>query len=136
MHSYKKPAHEWTLSSKKHSHFYIPYWGFSCDVYRANFATHHTCDRHASFLFAWEDIGKSNKIFHNFLFSTYHITKLQPSGKNITTHSLKIATLHEVNPKLSVFLLFFSIPCCQMETKRCCHTLCACKCVPRRANPL
>ena len=54
---------------------------------QANFASHHTRDHHVGFPLAWEGIGKSNKTFHNFLFSSYHITKLQLSGKNIITHT-------------------------------------------------
>ena len=56
---------------------------------------------HVGFLFAHDDIGKSNKIFHYFVFSSYHIIKLQPSDKNINTPTLgwNFKSFHEVNLK-------------------------------------
>ena len=54
--------------------------------YQANFASH-TRDRHVGFQFTSEGIGKSDKMYHYFLFSSYHNTKLQPSDKNINTHT-------------------------------------------------
>ena len=60
---------------------------FHLTSYQAIFASHHTRDRHVGFQFTCEGIGKSNKICHYFLFSSYHKTKLQPSDKNINTHT-------------------------------------------------
>ena len=84
--------------------------GFHVTSYQANFASHHTRNRHIGFLFTCKGIEKSNKTYHYYLLSSYHITKLQPSDKNINTH------LHEIsNPcmnKSKVLLLFFSIPRC------------------------
>ena len=61
--------------------------GFHVTSYQANLASHHNRHRHFGFLFTCKGIGKSNKMFHNFLFSSYHIAKLQPSDKNISTHT-------------------------------------------------
>ena len=61
--------------------------GFHVTSCQANFASHHTHNRHVGFLFMCEGIGKSNKMFHNFSFSSFHITKSQPNDKNISTHT-------------------------------------------------
>ena len=61
--------------------------GFRVTSYQANSASHHTHDRLVVFQSAQDGIGKNNKMFHNFLFSSYHITKLQPSDKSISTHT-------------------------------------------------
>ena len=58
--------------------------GFHVTSYQANFASHHTHDRHVGF--PSHGIGKHNKMFCYFLFSSYHIIKLQLSDKNISTH--------------------------------------------------
>ena len=50
--------------------------GFHVTSYQANFASHRTRVRHVGFLFTSDGIGKSNKMFHYFLFSSFHITKL------------------------------------------------------------
>ena len=55
--------------------------------YQANFASHHTRDRHVGFLSTLSSIGKHNKMSQNFLFSAYNNTKLHLSGKNISTHT-------------------------------------------------
>ena len=58
--------------------------------YEANFASHHTRDYHVGFLFARNSIRKNKKMFHNFLFSSYHmlISKLKSISDNImSTHS-------------------------------------------------
>ena len=68
-------------------YFAMPIGAFHVTSYKANFASHHTRDRHVGFQFTCEGIGKSNKMYHYFLFSSYHITKLQPSDKNINTHT-------------------------------------------------
>ena len=39
-------------------------------------------------VFACDGIGESNKMFNYFLVSSYYITKLQTSYKNISTHTL------------------------------------------------
>ena len=44
--------------------------------YQANFASHHTRNRHVGFLLAWHGIEKYNKMFPYFLFSSYYNTKL------------------------------------------------------------
>ena len=59
--------------------------------YQANFASHCACDRHVGFLFTQKGIEKSSKMIRNFLFSSYHIIKLQLSDKNISTHSVEIS---------------------------------------------
>ena len=55
---------------------------FHVTSYQANFASHRNRDRHVGFQFTCEGIGKSNKIYHYFLFSPYHIIKLQTLGWN------------------------------------------------------
>ena len=62
--------------------------GFYVTSYQANFASHHTRDRHVGFLFAWDGIAKHNKMYRYFLFSSYDIIKLQLSDKNIRTDIL------------------------------------------------
>ena len=64
-----------------------PIEGFYVSSYQANFASHHTRDRHVCFLSAQDGIGKKQQKFHYFLFSSYHITELQLSDRNITTHT-------------------------------------------------
>ena len=60
----------------------------------------HVCDRHVRFLITWNGIGKYNKMFRYFLFSSYHNTKLQLSDKNISTHARVILKIcYELNPK-------------------------------------
>ena len=92
--------------------------GFHVTSYQANFASHRTCDCLVGFLFACDSIGKSNKMFHYFLFSSYHITKLQPSDKNFCTE-WNFKSFHEVNRKFKLF--FSSNRAVQKETKRCCQ---------------
>ena len=96
-------------------HDWRPVEGFHVMSYEANFASHHTCDRHAGFLFAWSGIGKYNKMSLYFLFSSYHNTKLQL--RNISPHTLgwNFKSWYEVNQKKECFLLFFSTP---RHTKR------------------
>ena len=53
-----------------------PIEGFHVTSYQANFASHHTRDRHVGFLFTWSAIGKYYKMSQNFLFSSYHKIKL------------------------------------------------------------
>ena len=66
--------------------------GFHVTSYQANFASHHTCDRHVGFLFTRSSIEKYNKMCY-FLVSSYHNTKLQLSEKNISTHSVETLIL-------------------------------------------
>ena len=88
---------------------YHPIEGFHVTSYQANFASHHTRNRHVGFLFAGDGIGKHNKMFRYFLFSSYHITKLQLSDKNISTHNwLKIQILPWSKSKSSSVFFFFS----------------------------
>ena len=49
--------------------------GFHVTSYLANFASHHTHDRHVGFLLARQGKGKRNKMSRYFLFSSYHNTK-------------------------------------------------------------
>ena len=55
--------------------------GFHVTSYQANFASHLTRDRHVGFLSPQSGIRKYNKMSQNFLFSSYHYTKLQQSDK-------------------------------------------------------
>ena len=81
--------------------------GFYVKLYQANFTSYHTRDRHVGFLFARDGIGKYNKMSHNFLFSSYHNTKLQLRDKNISTHNrLKFQILPWSESKVQAF--FFS----------------------------
>ena len=41
--------------------------GFRVTLYQANFASHHTRNRHVDFHLAWSSIGKYNKMFLYFL---------------------------------------------------------------------
>ena len=105
--------------------------------YQANFASRHTRHRHVGFLFTCERIGKSNKMFHYFLFSSYHITKLQPSDKNINTHTqMKFQILPWNKSKVLAFFVIFSIPRCATGNQGILQNRARVKCVPRRANPL
>ena len=61
--------------------------GFHVTSYQADFASHRTFHHHVGFLFTWRGIGKHKKMSRNFLFSSYHNTKLHPSDKNISTHT-------------------------------------------------
>ena len=108
----------------------VTWEGFHVTSYQANFASHHTRDRHVGFPFACEGIGKSNKIFHNFLFSSYHITKLEPRGKNIITHTWwKLQLFPWSKLKVpSVFCCFSPYRAVKKETNH--------KCIPRCTNPL
>ena len=85
----------------------ISYRGFSCDVISSQFckSSYNTIDRHDGFLSLQASMGKcktkpktktkqnkrkqthKQKNAQNFLFSSYHNTKLQPSDKNISTHT-------------------------------------------------
>ena len=68
------------LISDSYSNFLSkPIEGFHVMSYQANFASHHTRDRHVGFLAPLSGIGKHNKMSHNSSYSSYHndITKLQ-----------------------------------------------------------
>ena len=56
---------------------------FHLTSYQANFASHHTRDRHIGFLFTKSGIGKYNRMACYFLFSSYHNVKFQLNDKNI-----------------------------------------------------
>ena len=75
--------------------------GFHVTSYPANFASHHTHDRHVGFLSPQSGIVKHNKMSQNFLFSSYQNTKLQPSDKNIVAHTLgwNLKSCYEVDQK-------------------------------------
>ena len=91
--------------------------GFHVTSYQANFASPPTRDRHVGFLSPQSGTEKYNQMSQNFLFSSYHYTKLQPSDKNILAHTFgwNFKSCYEVNPKWQRVLFFFSIPRC---TKR------------------
>ena len=55
--------------------------------YQANVASHLTRGRHVGFLSKQSGIGKYNQMSQNFLFDSYHYTKLQQSDKNICAHT-------------------------------------------------
>ena len=61
--------------------------GFHVTSYQADFASHRTFDRYVGFFSVWRGIQKHKKMPQNFLFSSYHDTKLQPSDKNNSTHT-------------------------------------------------
>ena len=82
--------------------------------YQANFASHHTRDRHVGFLLALHGIGKHNKMSRYFLLSSYHISKLYRYGKNIRTHTGNFISFCEVNQKFMRFFFFFSL-CCTIQ---------------------
>ena len=96
-----------------------------------------SCDRHVGFPFTCEGIGKSNKMFYYFLFSSYHITKLQPSDKNINTHTrVKFQILPYSKSKvLAFFVIFLHTVLCKRKPRDF-EKSCARTCVQRRANPL
>ena len=66
---------------------FAPIKSFHVTSFQANFASHHTRDRHVGFLSPQSDIGKHNKMSQNFLFSSFHNTKVQLSNKNISKHT-------------------------------------------------
>ena len=114
--------------------------GLNVTSYRANFASHHTRDHHVGFLFTCEEcegVGKSTKC-HNFLFSSFHITKLQASDKNISTHTpMNFQTLPRSESKvLAFFVVFLHTALCKRQPRNFGKS-CARRCLPRRrANPL
>ena len=92
--------------------------------YQANFASHHTCDRHVGFL----------------LVTFYLVHTTIPNYNRVTrilAHTLggNFKSFCEVNQKFKCFL-FFSLP---VNTKRkpgCGAKSCAYRSAPRHANPL
>ena len=106
-------------------------------LYQPNFASHHTHDRHVGFLFTFDGIGKGNKMFHYFLFISCHIIKLQPSDKNISTHTrMNFQILPWSKSKVqAVFNVFLLTALCKRKPSDF-EKLCARECLPRRANPL
>ena len=95
------------------------YSGFSCAVLSSQFVSYHTHVCHVGFLSAgWYWYWENNKMWHCFLLSSYHITKLKLSDKNIRTHTwLKFQILPWSKLKVPAFLLFFSIPCCAKQNQ-------------------
>ena len=77
--------------------------------YQANFASHHTKDRHVGFLLAWHGIGKHNKASHFYLVYTTTPTYNRMTIILAYTIGEKIKLFCKVNPKFKRFLLFFSI---------------------------
>ena len=90
---------------------------FHVTSYQANFASHHTRNRHFGFLFKCKGIGKSNKMYHYFSFSSYHITRLQPSNKNINTHSNEISNPWSKSKVLAFFVIFLHTALCNRKPR-------------------
>ena len=112
-------------------------WGFHMTSYRANFASHHTCDCDVGFLLAWDGIWKCNKMFHNFLLSSCHIIKLQPSDRNISTHILlKFQILSYSKSEVQSLFVVFLLTALYKRKPRDVAELCTRMRVPRRANSL
>ena len=88
----------------------VKYRDFHLMLYQANFASHHTRDSHVDFLFASDGIGKRNKMFHYFLFNSYHIIRLQPNDKNISTNTWLKFQILSSSQKFKRFLLLSSKP--------------------------
>ena len=76
-------------------------------LYQANFASHHTHDCHVAFPLPTGQYWEKKKIFHWFLFSSYHITKLQLSDKNTNTHTWIKLDLGLQAPKTQPQNLYF-----------------------------
>ena len=65
--------------------------------YHGNFASHHTCDHHVGFLFAWPSIEKHNKMFWNFYLGQTMITNYNYATKIL--HLKKIfENIDSLNP--------------------------------------
>ena len=74
-------------------------FGFFCAC-QANFASHPTRDRHVGFLLRGRVWENTTKCLVTFFFSSYHITILRQSDKNIKhTHSWNFKSCYEVNQK-------------------------------------
>ena len=113
----------------------FPIEGFAVTSYPANFASHHTRDRHVGFLFPQSGIVKHNKMSQNFSFSSYQNTKLQVSDKNISTHTwVKFKSCYEVN-QIACFVVFLHTLLYKRKPNGIAKS-CAYRCVSRRANPL
>ena len=80
-------------------------------------------------LFTCDGIGKSNKMLLYFLFSSYHISRIQQSDKNISTHTrMNFQILPWSKSKvLAFFVVFlFSIPHCAKKWNQEILKNCAC----------
>ena len=83
------------------------------------------------------DIEKYNQISQNFLFTSYHNTKLQLSDKNISTHiQVKFKILLWSESKVIAYFVVFLNTALYKRKPRSGAKSYACKCLPRRANPL
>ena len=109
--------------------------GFQVTSYQANFASHHTHNRHVGFLLAWRGIGKYNKMFRYF-FLVNTIPNYN-SVIRILAHTLggNFESFCEVNQKLKHFL-FFSIPHHSKRKPGGRAKSRAYRYIPRRPNPL
>ena len=71
------------------------------------FASHHTCDHLVGFLLPQTGMGKYNKIPQNFLFSSYHNARLQPSYKILAHTLLKFEILLQSKSKITACFVVF-----------------------------
>ena len=95
--------------------------GFHVTSYQANFASHHTRNRHVGFFFTWSDIGKYNKMSRYFLFSSVHT--IIPNYNWVTrilanTLSWNFYSFYEVSKKFKRFFFLFFFFCIPRHTKR------------------
>ena len=128
-------AGKFTMCKKRHFKRCEGAMRVSCDVIRANFASHHTRDCYVGFLFAWDGIWKSNKMFHNFLFSSCHIIKLQPRDRNISTHILlKFQILSYSKSEVQSLFVVFLLTALYKRKPRDVAKSCTRMRIPRRAN--
>ena len=101
--------------------------GFSCDFISSQF-----CKSSYSRPPCWFPLymERYRKIQQNFLFSSYHNTKLQQNDKNISTHTLlEFQVFLWSKLKVQAFFVVFLYTTSYKKS-------CAYGCVPRRANPL
>ena len=74
-------------------------------------------------------------MFHYFLFTSYHINELQPSDKNISTHTqMKFQSLPWSKSKVEVLFVVFLHTALYKRKPRAVAISCTHKCVPRCAN--
>ena len=80
--------------------------GFSCDVISSKFCK--SSHLRPPCWFPHPRSGENNKLFHYFLFSSYHITKIQPSDNNISTHTrLKLQSFPWSKSNVQAILIVF-----------------------------
>ena len=92
---------------------------FHVTSYQANFATHHSCDRHVGFLFQRSGIGKHKRMCYKFIFlsSSYH--NIIPTYNWVTriyTFDWNFKSFYKVNQKYQRVLFRYTAPY-KKETK-------------------